>query len=266
VLELTRLASMNKQSFKRSILLMTFAGEEIGLRGSSYFTNHPTISLGQITAMINLDMIGRVNGDRIFVEGVGTSPNFRPWLEEMNKSVGLKLDYSNSGYGGSDHMSFTMKKIPVVFFFSGLHPDYHKPSDTYNKINAPDAVRVLSLAYMLLDKEANEPGRLQYTEVQQSRPAGGGGGDAYGPYFGSIPDFRDDLMGVLFADVQPNSPAAKAGLKPGDLLIEFGGMMIDNLYDFTYALRAHKPGEVVQVVVKRNGQNVQAAVTLEARK
>lgn len=265
VIELARLAAKNPGSFKRSVLFVAFAGEEIGLLGSSYFVNHPTVPLANITGMINLDMIGRVKANRIFVEGVGTSPNLRPWLEDMDKFSGLRLDYSNSGYGGSDHMSFTMKKIPVMFFFSGLHSDYHKPSDTADKINAHDAVRVLSLVYMMMEKVADAPQQLQYTEVQQAHPSGGGG-DGYGPYFGSIPDFRDDLMGVLFADIQPNSPAAKAGLKSGDLLIEFGGMMIDNLYDFTYALRAHKPGDVVQVIVRRQGQEVRARVTLEPRK
>jgi C-terminal processing protease CtpA/Prc len=180
--------------------------------------------------------------------------------------VHLQLDYSDSGYGASDHMSFNAKKIPVLFFFSGLHTDYHKPTDTYDKINAAGAVKVLSLVYMMADRMASEPKRLQYTEVQQPKPASAGSGGGYGPYFGSVPDFRDDLKGVLFADVQNNSPAAKAGLKQGDLLVEFDGKPVQNLYDFTYALRAKKAGDVVGVVVKRNGQDVKVNVTLEARR
>ena len=265
VLELARLASKNKQAFKRSIVFMTFAGEELGLLGSSYFVNHPTIPLENITAMINMDMIGRLTNDRLFVGGVGTSPNFKSWVEDFNKSVGLKLDYSDSGFGASDHTSFNAKKIPVLFIFSGLHADYHKPSDTYDKINAQGAVKVLSLVYPMLAKVANEPERLQYTQVQEPQPQGGGAG-GYGPYFGSIPDFRDDLKGVLFSDVRPDSPAAKAGLKAGDLMVQFDGKPIQNLYDFTYALRAKKPGDVVLVVVKRNDQEVKANVTLEARR
>ena len=265
VLELARLAAKNKQAFKRSIVFMTFAGEELGLLGSSYFVNHPTIPLENITAMINMDMIGRLTNDRLFVGGVGTSPNFKSWVEDFNKSVGLKLDYSESGFGASDHTSFNAKKIPVLFIFSGLHADYHKPSDTYDKINAQGAVKVLSLVYPMLAKVANEPERLQYAQVQEPQPQGGGaGGD--GPYFGSIPDFRDDLKGVLFSDVRPDSPAAKAGLQAGDLMVQFDGKPIQNLYDFTYALRAKKPGDVVLVVVKRNDQEVKANVTLEARR
>ena len=265
VIELAGVVSRDKPAFKRSVLFMTFAGEELGLLGSNYFVNHPTIPLDNVMGMINLDMIGRVTNDRLFIEGVGTSPKFKPWVDEFNKSVGLKVDYSNSGFGGSDHMSFNIKRIPVIFFFSGLHSDYHKPSDTYDKINAPGAIKVLTLVYMTLQKMATDPQRLQYTEVKEPQQQGGGG-DGYGPYFGSIPDFRDDLTGVLFSDVTPNSPAAKAGLRAGDLLVEFDGKKIDNLYDFTYALRAKKPGDVVMVVVKRNGQDVKTTVTLEARK
>ena len=118
---------------------------------------------------------------------------------------------------------------------------------------------------MTLERMASDAQRLQYTEVREPQQQGGGG-DGYGPYFGSIADFRDDLTGVLFSDVTPNSPAAKAGLKAGDLMVEFDGKKIDNLYDFTYALRAKKPGDMVVVVVKRNGQDVKATVTLEVRK
>jgi hypothetical protein len=266
MLELARLAAKNKQSWKRSILFMAFAGEELGLLGSSYFVSHPNIPLANVAAMINMDMIGRVTNDRLFVGGVGTSPNFKPWVEEFNKSVGLKLDYSDSGFGSSDHTSFNAKKIPVLFIFSGLHSDYHKPSDTYDKINAEGAVKVLSLVYLMMDRIASEVRRLEYTEVQEPRPPTGSGGGGYGPYFGSVPDFRDDLKGVLFSDVRPDSPAAKAGLKAGDLMVGFDGKSIQNLYDFTYALRSKKAGDVVVVVVKRDGQEVKANVTLEARR
>ena len=266
VLELARLAARNKHEWKRSVLFITFAGEELGLLGSSYFTNHPKIPLENTMAMLNMDMIGRLNNDRLFVGGVGTSAGFKSELEELNKTVRLQLDYSESGYGASDHMSFNAKKIPVLFFFSGLHTDYHKPSDTSDKINANGAVRILSLVYLMLDKIATDTGRLEYVEVQQPHKEGASSGGGYGAYFGSVPDFRDDLKGVLFADVQNNSPAAKAGLKQGDLLVEFDGKPIDNLYDFTYALRSKKPGDVVAVIVKRNGQEVKAEVSLEARR
>src|SRR5207249_5670895 len=168
----------------RSVLFIAFAGEETGLLGSSFFVNHPTIPLKNNMAMLKMDMIGRVNNYRLFIGGVGTSVQYRPLLEGLNKSVGLHLDYSDSGYGASDHMSFNAKKLPMLFFFSGLHTDYHKPTDTSDKINASGAVRVLSLVYLTLDKVATNAGRLEYAEVQQPRPSAAGSGGGYGPYFG----------------------------------------------------------------------------------
>jgi hypothetical protein len=265
-MELARKAAASKPQWKRSVLFMAFAGEEIGLLGSSNFVNHPTIPLANIDAMLNMDMIGRLKDERLFVGGVGTSPELKPDLEELDKDSPLKIEFSESGYGASDHTSFNAKKIPVLFFFSGLHTDYHKPSDTADKINAEGAVQVLSLVYRLTDQLATETPKLAYNEVAQPIPASRGGGRGYGPYFGSVPDFRDDIKGVLFSDVQNNSPAAKAGLKAGDIMTEFDGKQIQNLNDYAYTLRSKKPGDVVVVVVKRNGEDVKTNVTLEARR
>src|SRR6185295_12089039 len=186
--------------FKRSALFMAYAGEEIGLLGSAYFVNHPTVPLTSIDGMLNLDMIGRLSNDKLYIGGVGTTSEYRPTVEELNKSGGANLkapnftlEYTQSGYGASDHSSFNTKKIPVLFFFSGLHTDYHKPSDTADKINAPGAVKVLSLAYMMAGRMATDTKRLEYTEVAQPKAATAGSGGGYGPYFGSVPDFRDDL-------------------------------------------------------------------------
>ena len=266
VIELARLAQGSNPQWKRSVLFMAFAGEEIGLLGSSYFVNHPSVPLANIDAMINMDMIGRLVNNRLFIGGVGTSPTLKPALEQLDKDTGIDLNFSESGYGSSDHTSFNAKKIPVLFFFSGLHTDYHKPSDTADKINAEGAVKVLSLVYRLTDRLASEAPKLAYNEVKEPIPAGRGGGRGYGPYFGSVPDFRDDIKGVLFSDVQNNSPAAKAGLKAGDLMVEFDGKAILTLADYAYALRSKKPGDIVAVVVKRNGQDVKTSVTLEARR
>ncbi len=264
VLELARVISENRVGLDRSVLFMAFAGEELGLFGSNHFVNYPTIEIENAVAMLNFDMIGRLNNDRVFVGGVGTSPDFESLLDRFNEPIGLTLDYSESGSGSSDHTSFNIKKIPVLFFFSGLHSDYHRPSDTPDKINAEGARKVLMLAYHMIDHLAGALERPLYTEVFEALPVSGSGG-GYGPYFGSIPDFRDDLDGVLFADVRAGSPAGKAGFVAGDLMVEFGGQTIQNLYDFTYALRAHKPGDVVVVVVERNGETLSAEVLLEAR-
>src|SRR3954470_6723573 len=171
VLEFARLASLHKQAFKRSILFMTFAGEENGLLGSNYFVNHPTVPLSSIVGMINMDMIGRVNNNHLNVLGVGTSPEFKSWIEEFNKSVGFQINYSASGHEGSDHISFDGKHIPILFFFSGLHSDYHRPSDTADKINSEGAVSVLALVAMSAERLANVATRPTYTPVPDERPA-----------------------------------------------------------------------------------------------
>ena len=266
VMELARLAANDDRQWKRSALFMAFAAEEIGLLGSAHYVNNPTVPIGSITAMINLDMIGRITNNRVFVGGVGTSPGYRTALEQLNAGTGLQLDFSDSGYGSSDHTSFNAKKIPVLFFFSGLHTDYHKPSDTYDKINAEGAVKVASLVYGMMDRVANDNERPAYVEVQRPEQPGRGGGGGYGAYFGSVPDFREDIQGVLFADVVNNSPAAKAGLLAGDIMVEFDGKPIQRLNDYAFLLRSKQPGDVVVVVVKRNNENVRVNVTLEQRR
>jgi hypothetical protein len=266
VIELARLAANDNREWKRSALFMAYAAEEIGLLGSAHFVNNPTVPIGAITSMINLDMIGRITNNRVFVGGVGTSPNSRTAIEEINRAVGMQLDFSDSGYGSSDHTSFNTKKIPVLFFFSGLHTDYHKPSDTYDKINAEGAIKVASLAYGMMDRVANDSERPAYVEVQRPQGPGRGGGGGYGAYFGSVPDFREDIEGVMFSDVVNGSPAAKAGLRAGDIMIEFDGKPIQRLNDYAFLLRSKMPGDVVSVVVKRNGENVRVNVTLETRR
>jgi hypothetical protein len=275
VMELARLAANDEHEWARSALFIAFAAEEIGLLGSSHFADNPTVPLEAVNAMINMDMIGRITNDRLFVGGVGTSPGFQEMLEAANEAtglepnqtaVGLDLDFSDSGYGASDHTPFNIKKIPVLFFFSGLHTDYHKPSDTYDKINTDGALKALSLVHGVMDGMANGAERLAYVEVERPQASGRGGGGGYGPYFGSVPDFRDDLEGVLFADIVNDSPAAKAGLMAGDIMVEFDGLPITGLNDYAYALRSKQPGDVVAVIVERNGEDVTANVTLEARR
>jgi hypothetical protein len=250
-----------------TLVFVAFAGEETGLLGSSYYTSHPACSLDKTLAMVNMDMIGRVSKNKLYVGGTGTSPGFKKLVEDADRDVGLELGYSASGYGASDHMSFTIRSVPVLFFFSGLHSDYHKPSDTWEKINAEDGAKVVRLVAQVVDGLDQLKERPTFVRVAEPTPSAMGGGGGYGPYFGSIPDFgAAEHGGVKFADVRDGSPAAKAGFKAGDTLIDFGGKKIDNLYDFTYALRAHKAGDKVPVTVLRNGEKLTREVTLEVRK
>ena len=257
---------------KRGIVFMTFAGEELGLLGSSYYANHPELPLAKAVAMINMDMIGRVRDGKLYVGGAGTGTTLRQELDSITPRFPLHVDYSDtSGYGSSDHTSFTAKQVPVLFFFSGLHGDYHKPSDTWDKIDAKAGIEVVELVAAVTDRLDSDPGRPQFVRVEEkdnphAGVASSGSGNGYGPYFGSIPDFAEPPRGVRFADITPGSPAAKAGLKAGDILVKFGSDAIQNLYDFTYALRAHKAGEEVEVEVLRNDKSLTAKVQLTERK
>jgi Zn-dependent M28 family amino/carboxypeptidase len=269
VIELARWFSTQPKQ-KRGIVFMTFAGEELGLLGSAFYAEHPDFPLEKCAAMINMDMIGRVRNDKLYIGGAGTGTTLRALLDRESPKFTLHLDYSDtSGYGSSDHTSFTAKQVPVLFFFSGLHSDYHKPSDTWDKIDAPEAAKVLELVADLTDNLREDAGRPQFVRVAPPASAGGpaaSGSGGYGPYFGSIPDFGEGVAGVKFSDVTPGSPAATAGLKAGDIMIEFDGKPIQNLYDFTYALQAKKPGDVVKVKALRNGKPVEATVTLTRRR
>jgi hypothetical protein len=270
VIELARwFSSQPKQ--KRGILFLTFAGEELGLLGSSYFVNHPLLPLDKDVTMINMDMIGRVREGKVFIGGVGTGTTLKKLLEEVTPKYGLHIDYSEAGYGSSDHTSFTTKQVPVLFFFSGLHADYHKPSDTWDKIDAPDAAKVLQLVAEVGEDLREAPDRPLFVRVKEPEHAGDmagatSGHSGYGPDFGSIPDFGEGVKGVKFADIREDSPAARAGLKAGDVMVEFDGKPIQNLYDFTYALRAKKPGDEVLVKVLRGSQAVEVKVLLTKRK
>ena len=265
VLELARLLAPQRGQLKRSILFMNFAGEELGLLGSAEWVAHPTRPLDKAVAMINMDMIGRIKDDKVYIGGVGTGSTLKAAVEQAQKDEPFKIEYSAGGYASSDHTSFVSKKIPVLFFFSGLHSDYHKPSDTWDKINAPSAAHLLDMVENVTLQLVSAEDRPAFQVVAEDRPLGGAGA-GYGPYFGSIPDFGQTENGVKFSDVKPNSPAAKAGFKAGDVLVQFGDKPIKNLYDFTDALRRSKVGDVVQVKVLRDGQPVTADVKLEQRK
>jgi hypothetical protein len=269
VFELARLFAPLKGQLPRGILFASFAGEELGLLGSAEWVKEPTRPIGKAIAMLNMDMIGRIRDQKVYVGGAGTGSTFPTVLAGAQRSSDFHIEYSAGGYASSDHTSFVSKKIPVLFFFSGLHSDYHKPSDTWDKINAPGAARLLDLiaAIMLkLDSATERPAFVTVVENENPHAGVAGGGGGYGPYFGSIPDFGQAENGVRFSDVQPGSPAAKAGLRAGDVLVQFGDKPIRNLYDFTDALRRSKVGDVVGVTVLRDRKPLETSVKLEQRR
>jgi hypothetical protein len=272
VIELARTFSEQSQPGRRGVLFMAFAGEEIGLLGSRHWVENPTKPLENAVAMLNMDMIGRVDKGKVYVGGVGTAEMFEPLVEEVAGGSTFNVDFSRSGYSASDHTSFTAKSVPVLFFFSGLHSDYHKPSDTWDKINAEGAVELLGMIADIAGRIREADERPEFVRAGATDPHGAhtgdspGGGGGYGPYFGSIPDFAEVPNGVRFADIRPDSPADKGGLKAGDILTSFDGKPVQNLYDFTYALRDAQVGQTVEVKFLRDGEEMTAQVTLEARR
>ena len=265
VLELAQYFAAHRERLGRSVLFMTFSGEELGLLGSNYWTKKPTIPLGRVAAMINLDMIGRMRNDSVEVLGGGSSPAWSDILDAVNKRYHLTLkgaQSSSTGFGGSDQQSFYAKNIPVLFFFTGVHPDYHKPSDTWDKINSQGEAKILHFVADTVERVSKSPAHLQFVRAKEAEQSPGPG---FRVYLGTIPDYAEEVEGVLFQGVREGSPAEKGGIRGGDILVEFGGKKIRNVQEYTTVLSDAKPDVPVTVAVLRKGQRVTLTVTPAAR-
>lgn len=254
----------------RSILFMAFTGEERGLWGSAHFVSDPTVPLEDIVAMVNLDMVGRVVNDELTIFGVGTAAAWDEIIDEANAGLARPLVIAKSpdGYGPSDHSSFYGAGIPVLHLFSNTHQDYHRPSDDWEKINVDGEERVIELTARLAARLASGgPDAVALTTIvqEQPAPAGGSSSSGYGPYLGTIPDMTPRDFGLRLTGVREGSPAAKAGLQPGDVVVEFDGNEIADIYAYTYALQAKSVGDSVTIVVERDGERVTVTAVLEER-
>ena len=259
VMELAeKFASVNKD-LKRSMIFITFSGEELGLIGSNYFVNNLPIPADKIDAMINLDMIGRLNDKALTVYGTGTSTKWKEILNEENKYK-FKLAFNDEGFGPSDQSSFYGKGIPVLFFFTGVHADYHRPSDEARLINSMGEDSVLHYVFDVAEIIDNMKGKPDYIKIASK----GTSGD-WKVYAGTVPDMSNTSEGFRLSGVSPGGPAEKAGLKGGDVMLKFGDKEINNIYDYVYALQDHVPGDVVIVVVKRGDQKLSLTLTLGAK-
>ncbi len=263
------------QPLERSVLFIGFTGEERGLWGSGYFVAHPTIDLSSAIAMLNLDMVGRMTHDAVTVFGTGTAREWDGIVEEANESLEapLSLSLNPEGYGASDQTSFYAEGIPVLHFFTNTHADYHRPTDDWQKINASGIDRVAELATRVTRRLAGAPGvpAQSLTLVKQPRRSPGATeqpvrGRTYGPYLGTIPDMTPRPFGVRITGVQPGSPAEKAGLRAGDVIVAFDGRETPDLYAYAYALRDKKPGDEVTIVVERDGERVTTKAVLAVRR
>jgi aminopeptidase YwaD len=264
VLELAR--RFHATPARRSIIFVNFSGEELGDLGSQYFVDNPPVPLDSITAMLNFDMVGRLRNDKLIVYGVTTATEMRDIVDSANTAQPpLAITALGDGFGPSDHASFYGKKIPVLQFFTDMHEDYHKATDVASKINVPGEARVIDYAERVARSIANRPARLTYVRSSQPPPRMSMG-TGNGTWFGSVPDMSTaDVPGVKLAGVTAGSPADKAGVHAGDIIVEFGGKPVKDIYEYTDAIGAHKPGDVVTVVVLRAGTRRALTATLGKR-
>lgn len=263
VLELARL--FHAAPARRPIIFVNFSGEELGDLGSEYFVEHSPVALDSVDAMLNFDMVGRLRDEKLIVYGVATAAELRGIVDSANTAPALSITPIGDGFGPSDHASFYAKNVPVLQFFTDMHEDYHKATDVASKINIPGEARVIDYAERVARAIANRPARLTYVRSSQPPPRMSRA-PGNGTYFGSVPDMSTaDVPGVKLAGVTPGSPADKAGVKAGDIIVEFGGKVVKDIYEYTDAIAAHKPGDVVQVVVLRAGTRLALSATLGKR-
>lgn len=255
VLELARYFAQNGRKESHNFLFLCFSGEELGLVGSKKFVERPTIDLSKVSFMLNMDMIGRLNAEkRLVVGGVGTAPNFVPTLNSLKGDLSVKLD--SAGVGPSDQTSFYLKDIPVLFFFTGQHSDYHKPSDDVDKINFAGQKQVLELAVRVIEALDKEPKlAFQATKSKEENTP------RFKVTLGIMPDYTWEGEGVHVDGVTDGKPAAKAGLKKGDVIVGMGDLQVKNIQDYMKGLSAFKKGDTTTVKVKRDKEEKMLQVT-----
>ncbi|MFI5204224.1 MAG: M20/M25/M40 family metallo-hydrolase [Flavobacteriales bacterium] len=257
VIELARILSTNKIKEKYNFLFMCFSGEELGLYGSKKYCENPTIDLTTVTCMINMDMIGRLNDTtkKIIVYGVGTAPDFVPLLDGIKSDLVIKKD--SSGVGPSDQTSFYLKNIPVLHFFTGQHSDYHKPSDDVEKVNFKGEVMVLDYILQTI-YEIDKLPKLKFLQTKTTMVNTG----KRKATMGVMPDYSFEGKGMRIDGVTEGKPAFKAGMLAGDVVIKVGETTVGNMMDYMKALSKINPGDLVPVIVNRDGEEKTIMVQL----
>jgi aminopeptidase YwaD len=263
VMELAREFAAAKNN-KRTLIFMCFSGEEEGLLGSKAYTNMPVFPLDKTVTMINMDMVGRMKDNKLNVQGIGTASEWKDLVNSKNpQASAFALQLADDGFGPSDHSSFYAKQIPVLFFFTGSHEDYHKPSDTADKINYAGESRVISYMADIIKSIDQNPAKPTYTVAKSS---GMNGRPAFAVTLGVMPNYSESGDGMGLDAVNDNSPAAKAGLKPGDKVIMLAGKEVRNAMDYTQILGGLKANQEYEVVVMRGTEKITLKVTPAARK
>ncbi|HEX5606011.1 MAG TPA: M20/M25/M40 family metallo-hydrolase [Candidatus Binatia bacterium] len=263
LLELARRLAKLPVKPERTIVFTAFSGEELGLYGSRHYIEH-TDSISAINAMINLDMVGRLRENRVTVFGARSGENLSDLVARNARGLGLDITDSND-VGRSDHMSFYSKKIPVLHFFTGTHGDYHRATDTWEKLNIEGMAKISDLVLVTALEIANSKDPIRFVSLPSRSPGSIGTARGVGVYLGTIPDYGAVATGVRLAGVSSGSPAAEAGLREGDVIVRLDDKDIQNIEDLTDALQAHKSGDQVSVVVLRAGATITLRATLSSR-
>ncbi len=259
--------AMPEDADARSIIFIGFTAEEMGLLGSRHFVQEPPVALSQISAMLNMDMIGRVRDNSIEILGVGTGEEFEVILDEHVELSGINAKLSELPGGRSDHAPFSDEGVPALAFFSGLHTDYHAPGDVGSKVSFKGAVRVTNLVSGVAFDIATRPAQLTYVEEEtEDEPSQGPRMANMSVRLGIAPgNYADDQPGVLVGGVSEGTSAAKAGLKEGDRIVSWNGEELLDIGGMMRQLASHKPGDVAQLVVIRDGARTNVDVTLQPR-
>ncbi len=247
----------------RHLLIGFWSAEEIGLVGSSSFVSTAHVPADRIAAYVNFDMVGRMQNNRLAVQATGTSPLWPSVLERANVAAGFDLVLQPDPYQPTDVATFNQAGVPSLSFTTGAHADYHKPSDTADKINYEDLDRVVDMAAAIVHRVINADSAPQFTKVEQTSPMGSRAGLRI--FTGTIPDYTSGVEGLTLGGVIGGGPAEQAGLQKGDVIVAIAGQTIANIYDYTYALDLLRVGEPVTVVYLRNGQRHETTLTPTAR-
>jgi hypothetical protein len=253
LLELAQAYAARKGSLKRGVVFAFFSAEELGTLGSAHYVNNPPVPLASTVAMLNMDMVGRLNNRTLTVGGTGTSPMWDSLLTRYNTDSTFVLKTTPDGYGPSDHAQFYGKDLPVLFFFTGTHNEYHKPSDTWNTINYAGEEQVVRFVYNIAQAIDGMGERPLFVKVRSTAPAGGGDTRGFRVTLGVVPDYGSTSEGMKIGGLRPGGPAEKAGMKAGDVIVKMGGKKIMNIYDYMGMLGELKPGDSVEVEVARDG-------------
>ncbi len=266
MLELAKRYASEKDRIGRKIIFMAFSAEELGLFGSVHYCKEPLYPLEKTAAMLNLDMVGRLRPDkdskkdRMLIQGSGTSEGFESLLDRINKSYDFTTVRQKSGFGPSDHSSFASKKIPVLFLWTDVHDDYHRPTDTPDRINYDGMEKIIRFASEVIDEFTKSKEKPKFIEVKTAKQSGGRGS---GPKLGFRPGYAEDDKGVEVEGVSNGEAAAKAGIKAGDRIVKIDGKEIKNLEVYMEAMQGKKAGQTIKVGILRQGKALELDVKLE---